>query len=129
MRRVLNLLCIVFIGFSCQGQEAAIINISIEEAVTKLQNEDVILIDVRTDGEYASGHLEGCQHINIGSKSFEDGIQKLSKNKRYIVYCHAGGRSAKACKIMKEMGFVSLYNLDGGISAWKQANQPIVMDN
>jgi rhodanese-related sulfurtransferase len=46
-------------------------------------------------------------------------LEELDKDKTYFVYCLAGGRSAQACGIMKQLGFEKVYNLVGGISQWE----------
>ncbi len=75
----------------------------------------VQIIDVRTEGEYKSGHVQGAENIDIYSSTFKSQIGQLDKEKSYYVYCKSGGRSAKAQKIMKEMGFKNVCNVDGGV--------------
>ncbi|HCV43490.1 MAG TPA: rhodanese-like domain-containing protein [Bacteroidetes bacterium] len=88
-------------------------------------NSDFVLLDVRTDGEFQSGHLDGAVNLDIQLAGFTDAIEKLPKDKTYLVYCRSGGRSGRAMKMMKEKGFVSIYNLQGGITKWKAENHPM----
>lgn len=83
------------------------------------------LIDVRTSGEFQSGYLDGAQNIDINGGDFEQKIAKLSKDKPVFVYCLSGGRSAQAQKIFLEKGFKEVYNMQGGILAWKSSNFPL----
>ena len=76
---------------------------------------EIQLIDVRTPGEYNSGHVEGAKNIDIYSPTFQEQITLLDKSKSYYVYCKTGGRSAKAQKLMKEMGFTKVCNVNGGV--------------
>jgi rhodanese-related sulfurtransferase/peroxiredoxin len=85
-----------------------------------------ILIDVRTPGEYALGHLANSVNINLRAKDFAEQMQKLDKSKTYLVYCASGGRSTQACDKMSKSEFPHLYNLKGGIDAWKTAGKPTV---
>jgi rhodanese-related sulfurtransferase len=78
-------------------------------------------IDVRTPLEYAGGHIDTAININFNAPDFKEKINELDKNTRYIVYCQSGGRSAAASKVMAELGFISIYNMTGGFSAWVAA--------
>jgi adenylyltransferase/sulfurtransferase len=79
---------------------------------------DFQLIDVREEWEYASENLGG-ENIPLGS--IEKNIDKILKEKQVIVYCRSGNRSKKAIEILQhKYGFTNLYNLSGGIEAWKK---------
>ena len=87
----------------------------------KAQKEDQnsIIIDVRTSEEYEEVRIPNSKLINIQEpQSFVDEIEKLDKSKSYFVYCKAGGRSMMACNIMAQMGFSDVANLEGGITEW-----------
>lgn len=86
----------------------------------------VVVIDVRTPGEYASGHIANATNIDVESGMFEQQIASLDKSKTYAVYCHSGRRSANAASIMSKAGFTKIYNLDGGVTAWANAGQQLV---
>lgn len=90
------------------------------------KQDDVVLIDVRTPGEFEQGHLENSVNINIASKSFKEEVEKLDKSQPVYVYCAVGGRSAKAAKMLKEMGFEEVYDLEGGIQNWEKSGMKIV---
>lgn len=78
-------------------------------------NKNIVVIDVRTEDEYNDNHLKGA--INIPLQDIKDKIGRFVKNKNdtIIVYCEYGGRSMKACTKLEKMGYVNVYNLDGGI--------------
>jgi rhodanese-related sulfurtransferase len=78
---------------------------------------DAVLIDVRTPAEYNGEKLTGAKNIDIFSKDFTSEIDKLDKNKTYLLYCRSGNRSGQACNIMAGRGFTKLYNLSGGITS------------
>ncbi len=96
-----------------------------DEFEKKLTGFGVQLIDVRTPGEFAGGHLNNALNIDIHSSDFEQQLAKLDKSKPVLVYCKAGGRSASAADKMQEMGFTTIYNLDGGIMKWEAAGKPL----
>lgn len=87
---------------------------------------DVVLIDARTPAEFATGHIPGALNINVKSSDFKEQIQGLDPNRTYMVNCLSGKRSTRACNIMKDEGFTSLYNLEGGVRAWEKAGKELV---
>lgn len=105
----------------------AVINkdVTAQEFKALMDKKEGQLIDVRTDGEFAEGHLKGATQMDIGSRDFDQKIATLDKNQPVYVYCRSGARSGRAAKTMKEMGFTEVYNLEGGISAWQGAGNEI----
>jgi rhodanese-related sulfurtransferase len=89
---------------------------------------NVVLIDVRSLQEYASGHIESAINMNMYSSAFMDEIKGLDKTKKYALYCQSGGRSSMALQFMKSLGFAEVVHLDGGISAWQDAGPPITSE-
>lgn len=94
--------------------------ISPKEASELLNAGGTTMLDVRSPSEYAEDHIAGATNINVNSFMFEESVQKLDKNKSYVVYCQSGGRSARACSLLDSLGFKNAANLEGGISAWKR---------
>jgi len=107
--------------------------ISVSEASKMIDenndNQDFVILDVRTDEEYKSGHIANSANIDYKSSDFKDQVGKLDKNKTYLTYCRSGRRSAGASKTMKELGFENIVMIDGGIMAWDGAGLPISQDN
>lgn len=83
-----------------------------EQALAKVQQPQ--LIDVRTPEEFTKGHLEGATNINWNAPTFESSINQLDKSQPVFIYCQAGGRSGKAYKKMKALGFSTVYDMQGG---------------
>jgi rhodanese-related sulfurtransferase len=101
-------------------------SISPSQAYTLLQNDqNVSLLDVRTPEEFAQEHIEGATLIPV--QVLNENISKLQnvKEKKIIVYCHSGSRSAAASRILVKNGFVPL-NVTGGISQWKSEGLGVV---
>lgn len=92
-----------------------------EEWLSQLEADtNAVILDVRTPDEYETGIIPGAINIDIyKGQGFVYQVDQQDKTKNYYVYCHAGVRSAKACAIMKEMGFEHTNNLIGGIAQWK----------
>lgn len=91
-----------------------------------LTNEDFVILDTRTPGEYKRGHLENALFVDYSSPSFKAEIEKLDKNKKYMIYCHSGGRSKTTLNMMKKLGFKEAYNMIGGIVAWSKSGYQLV---
>lgn len=80
------------------------------------------LLDVRTPEEYSGGSLTNSKNIDWNSNNFETEVTKLDKSKPVFVYCLAGGRSKKAAAKLSEMGFKTIYEMDGGYMKWSAAH-------
>ncbi len=93
-------------------------NISPEEAQKRLKSgEDIILLDVRTQGEYEEKHIPGGILIPVDGLKKRAEAELPDKNKVLFVYCRSGNRSATASNILAELGYKNVYNL-GGIIDW-----------
>ncbi len=91
-------------------------DISAQEFQELIKDENTVIIDVRSQGEWDGGYIDGADLlIEYNSPDFEEQIMKLDPSKTYLVYCRSGNRSAKACKTMSAKGFEKVYNLSGGI--------------
>lgn len=95
------------------------------DALRKADTNNTVLLDVRTKKEYRDGHIPGSILIDFNADDFDKELAKLDKNKTYLVHCAAGGRSARACKKMDQLGFKKVYNLQGGMGAWEKAGKPV----
>jgi len=91
------------------------------EWATKLsEDNNAVILDVRTDAEVAEGMIPNALHMDIynGAEFMEKG-KKLNPDKNYYVYCRSGGRSAQACALLRSFGIKNAYNLLGGYSEWE----------
>ena len=104
---------------SADQNSASAISLISPEELNKANN-DILLIDVRTPAEYASGHVENSVNIDFRASNFKNLIGELDKNQDVYVYCKVGGRSAGAAKLMEDMGFKKIYDLKGGIIQWEK---------
>jgi len=77
-----------------------------------------IIIDVRTPGEYASGHIDNADNLPL--QSLTSHLSNLDKSASYVVYCRSGNRSGQALAMMKSAGFQNVHN-GGGISEMLRA--------
>ncbi|WP_348825144.1 thioredoxin domain-containing protein [Flavobacterium aestuarii] len=117
----LYLSIISFIAFSCQSQ-TAVQTIDVTSYSEKIKaTPDAQILDVRTPDEYATGHIENSDNVDFLANSFVLKTDKYDKTKPVFVYCKSGGRSAKASEKLAELGFTTVYNLDGGMLKWESA--------
>lgn len=88
------------------------------------ENDNLVIIDVSTPGEYGVLHLEEAINVSLFSKFFKTRMDIMDKSKTYIVYCKVGGRSKIAQKLMLRFGFQKVYNITGGTLLWEEEGLP-----
>jgi rhodanese-related sulfurtransferase len=116
---------ILLAGCSSTGS-ATTVNLNVSEFSQKITEPGVIIVDVRTPEEFASGHIEGALNIDFNSGNFANEITRLNPSETYAVYCRSGNRSGVATEQMAELGFVDMYDMQGGILDWEAAGGPVV---
>lgn len=100
-------------------------DVSVVEATQMINHRDAVVLDVREDSEYRSGHVPRSRHIPLSQLNRHlSELQKL-KDRPVVVICRTGSRSGRACAALRKNGLEQVYNLAGGITAWEQANMPM----
>jgi len=123
--RIFFLVPIVALAVACQGQTGAK-KLAADTFEEKLAGtSDKIILDVRTSDEYKKGHLANATLIDYYGKDFKNQADQLDKSKPVFVYCASGGRSGSAAKILTQLGFKEVYDLQGGFNAWSNAKKPV----
>lgn len=123
-------LCISIFTMSCNNNAQTATELPPDAYEKAMTGKQVQLLDVRTAGEFRSGHLEGALQADWTDKSqFRDRTQHLDKSKPVFIYCLSGGRSAAAADYLRSNGFKDVTNLSGGIVAWKSSGKPLVADD
>ncbi len=118
---------ILLVGCSSTGS-ATTVNLNVSEFSQKITEPDVIILDVRTPEEFASGHIEGALNIDFNSGDFANEITRLNPSETYAIYCRSGNRSGQAASIMHKAGFHDVSNLNGGVIDWTNAGLPLVLN-
>ncbi len=123
--RLCKTILLSVILFSCTAQtKTSLTADEFEKNITTKEN--VQILDVRTPGEFFSGHIKNALQANWNdAKEFDRRISFIDKNKPVYVYCLSGGRSAAAAQKMRKMGYENVYELKGGTNAWRAANKPL----
>ena len=111
--------------FSCSAQIKT--NLTPDEFEKAIMNKDSVqVLDVRTPGEYNSGHIANALQADWNDpQEFNRRIGFVDKTKPVYVYCLAGGRSAAAAAQLRKTGYENVYELKGGMNAWKAGNKPV----
>jgi rhodanese-related sulfurtransferase len=97
--------------------------LTVAEAKDKISGDNAQIIDVRTPGEYAGGHVPGA--LNIPHMSIIARKAELAPDKELVFICQMGSRSALACEFAAAAGFKELFNVEGGTEAWIKAGYTV----
>lgn len=110
---------------SCVSAAQQPVNLSVTEFEKGIKQKNIQVLDVRTPGEYQNGYIKNALLADwMNQADFTQKVKSLDKKKAIYTYCMVGGRSAEATKWLISNGF-TVYNLQGGISAWGKAGKPI----
>jgi len=106
--------------------EETVHRMDVDEFARLMEEEGLVLLDVRTPEEFASGHITGARNLDFHSPTFKSEVAGLDPEAGYLVYCAAGGRSQRACQMMSEAGITRIYDLAPGIRGWQARGMPVV---
>ena len=99
-------------------------DVTVKQAKSLIEsNLPLIILDVRRQDEYDSGHIAGA--ILIPVDELGNRLAELSTSEELLIYCRTGNRSSNAVNILKSNGFTKIYHMKDGITAWTQAGYPI----
>lgn len=117
---LLSCLLILVVSSVCAQQ------VNVNDFQQYIQKKEIQVFDVRTSGEFNTGHLHHALQADYTNKQeFKERVEALDKDQPVYIYCLSGGRSSAAAKWMRENGFKEVVELKGGINAWKQDGQPV----
>ena len=124
MKRILPLFLLLLLLTGCGGtasnasSESDYQQISQEEAQEMMDTQDVIILDVREQDEYDSGHIPGAVLLPVGTIDEETAAEVIpEKDSTVLVYCRSGNRSKTASSALAELGYTNIYEF-GGINTW-----------
>ena len=125
MKKVIAVLAASVLSLTGCGSSVST-NLGAQEFQAKTSEPGVVVLDVRTGGEYAAGHIANAINIDVEGMTFDGEIKSLDKDADYAVYCQSGRRSVNAIKKLQDAGFTNLFNLEKGILDWQSAGLPVV---
>ncbi|MDH5690300.1 MAG: rhodanese-like domain-containing protein [Candidatus Bathyarchaeota archaeon] len=123
---VLTIFVLVVFSFCspCINASSGWVDVTVSEAKDMIDsNPLLVVLDVRTQSEYDSGHIRNAELIP--HTELEARISELDENRETLVYCGSGGRSVTASQILVDYGFSKVYNMIDGIMAWIGAGYPV----
>lgn len=97
--------------------------IDMEQFESAIQEENVQVVDVRNEKEFAAGHIEGATPVFVGTLT--SNLDKLDKSKDIVIHCQAGDRSTIAYSLLKKNGFESVRNYAGGMKEWTMSGKAL----
>lgn len=131
MKKYINIIFLFFTLVSAsfnifaQQEKGKVYNINVEQFAKLVDGNKGLILDVRTPEEWKEGVIGNATKIDYWGKDFTNKIEKLDKNEPILIYCKSGGRSSRAAKVLIDKGFTKIFNLDGGITAWKDAGKKL----
>ena len=130
MKRILPLFLLLLLLTGCGGtasnasSEDGYQQISQEEAKEMMDTQDVIILDVREQDEYDSGHIPGAVLLPVGTVNEETAAEVIpEKDSTVLVYCRSGNRSKTASSTLADLGYTNIYEF-GGINTWPYETEP-----
>jgi rhodanese-related sulfurtransferase len=112
----------------CGGSSSGIELVSAVDAADIIaEDSGAIILDVRTPEEFGEGHIEGAVNIDFYAADFAARLAGLDPEASYVVYCRSGNRSAETAKLMADLEFSRVDEIEGGILAWNAAGLPVAV--
>ena len=131
MKKILILTFAALLAAGCSGSKQTeqasnpqdrVVILHVNDFQQLVQRGEIRVIDVRTRSEFAEGHIAGAENIDVNQPEFIERL-RLKGDVAVAVYCRTGKRSARAALMIAEQGY-NVYDLGGGIQAWRQAGKP-----
>ncbi|MCZ7355541.1 MAG: rhodanese-like domain-containing protein [Candidatus Methanoperedens sp.] len=104
--------------------------ISVQQAKAMIDGGGVFILDVRTQEEYDAGHINGSVRIPVQDikvkEELDKELTKIPRDRKILVYCRTGIRSAQASEVLVNNGFTEVYSMKGGITDWTGAGYEVI---
>lgn len=99
------------------------VNINAQQLEQIRNRDDVVVLDVREDWEYAEGHIPGAVLVPLGQ--IPDRINEIPTDKTVVAVCRSGNRSNQATQFLRQQGFDNIHNMTGGMNSWVQSGYDV----
>ena len=91
-------------------------DVNVEQAKNLIDNDEVVIIDVRTQEEFDEGHIPNAMLIPVDE--IDNVMEEMDKDTSYLMVCRSGNRSAMASELLAKNGFQHIKNMEGGMNKW-----------
>jgi hydroxyacylglutathione hydrolase len=105
-----------------QGHLQTIPTLTLSDAAAQLERDHVVMLDVRTEGEWSSGHVPGSLNLPLGS--LDERVSEVPQDRPLVVHCQTGARAAIAASLLRARGFTDVRLFPGGFAEWRSAGKP-----
>ncbi|HEY1726359.1 MAG TPA: rhodanese-like domain-containing protein [Steroidobacteraceae bacterium] len=96
--------------------------------VIRLMNQGATVLDLRAAEAFHEGHISGARHFDGAQIATAGDALKKYKERALIVYCDRGATAAASVRALSQQGFTKVFNLRGGIAAWRAENLPLARE-
>lgn len=124
MYRLLLALAMIIVVSACGQDSAMIANTELAKRV-QAGDDMLVVLDVRTPREYASGHVPGAINIPVDQLSEKINTLRARDNAETVVYCESGRRAGRAESMLKDAGFLNVVHLQGDMAQWRKDGLPM----
>lgn len=121
-------LCLVLIpsAGSCKDNpKAKEITVEAADKLIREKPANLVILDVRTPGEFREGHIAGAKNMDFFGGKFDVDIASLPKNSKVLVYCRSGQRSAGAVEELHKVGIKDVIHMTDGLAGWQKSKLPV----
>lgn len=108
-----------------QTQGAVISQVGAASFARQLDDDGVVVLDLRTPAEFATGRIAGAVNLDFYGPEFRQKLASLDRSTAYKIYCNSGNRSKSTLGLMRQLGFKDVTELEGGIQAWASVGQQV----
>lgn len=121
----LVVISVLLIGTTFVNRLRGVRSVVPTEAIQLINHENALMLDVRENNEFADGHIIDSVHVPLSALAGR--LEELDdyRARTIVVSCRSGQRSGNACALLKKQGFENVFNLRGGVMAWRNDNLPL----
>ena len=124
----LALVVLLLVSACSSGSDTATIELVSPAEAAQVIDDDpsgLVVLHIRTPEEFNEVRLADSVNVDFYAADFAEQLDGLDKADPYVMYCRSGNRSSEAVKTMKDLGFVEVYEVDGGIVNWYDSGFPV----
>ena len=122
--KLLTVIAMFFLTITMHAQQIRPITSNNVDNLIK-SNPKIVILDVRTPAEFSKGHVKGAINIDVRQNDAFSKVDKLDKDKTYLVYCHTKNRSGVMTNYMINTKFKNVIQMTDGMAGWENNKLPL----